>query len=68
MVGTLTALYDVGAVFGAIGAAFTGERLGRKRTLLLGTFFLIIGTVLMGSSYKRSQFMVARILTGIGIG
>lgn len=68
MVGTLTSLYDVGAVFGAIGAALTGERLGRKRTLLLGTLFLIIGTILMGTSYERIQFMVARILTGIGIG
>lgn len=68
MVGTMTALYDVGAVFGAIGAAFTGEALGRKRTLLLGTAVLTIGTVLMGSSYERVQFMISRIITGIGIG
>ena len=68
MVGTMTALYDVGAVFGAIGAAFTGEQLGRKRTLLLGTSILIIGTILMASSYGRAQFMVSRICTGIGIG
>lgn len=68
MVGTITALYDVGAVFGAIFAAFTAEPLGRKRTFLLGTAILIVGTILMGSSYERVQFMVARILTGIGIG
>ncbi|OAG42299.1 hypothetical protein AYO21_03467 [Fonsecaea monophora] len=68
MVGTMTALYDVGAVFGAIGAAFTGEQLGRKRTLLLGTSALIVGTILMASSYERIQFMVSRICTGIGIG
>ncbi len=68
MVGTMTALYDVGAVFGAIGAAFTGEQLGRKRTLLLGTTVLMIGTILMASSYERVQFMVSRICTGVGIG
>jgi len=68
MVGTITALYDVGAVFGAIFAAFTAEPLGRKRTFLLGTAILIVGTVLMGSAYERVQFMVARVLTGIGIG
>lgn len=68
MVGTMTALYDVGAVFGAIGAAFTGEQLGRKRTLLLGTSVLIVGTILMASSYERVQFMVSRVCTGIGIG
>ena len=68
MVGTMTALYDVGAVFGAIGAAFTGEPFGRKKTLLFGTGVLVIGTVLMGSSYGRVQFMFSRVLTGIGIG
>jgi MFS family permease len=68
MVGTITALYDVGAVFGAIGAAFTAEPLGRKRTLQLGTWILIVGTILMGSCYERVQMMVARVITGIGIG
>ena len=68
MTGTITALYDVGAVFGAIAAAFTAEPLGRKRTLLLGDIILIIGVILMGSSYERIQFMFARVVTGIGIG
>ncbi len=68
MVGTITALYDVGAIFGALGAAFTAEPLGRKRGLILGTAILIIGTVLMGSAFSRAQFMVARIFTGAGIG
>ena len=68
MIGTITALYDVGAVIGAVAAAFTAEPLGRKRTFLLGTTILIIGTILMGSSYSRAQMMVARVFTGIGIG
>lgn len=68
MVGTITALYDVGAVAGAVAAAFTAEPLGRKRTFLLGTVILIIGTILMGSAYERVQFMIARIITGVGIG
>ncbi|KAL6306483.1 general substrate transporter [Sparassis latifolia] len=68
MVGTITALYDVGAVFGAIGAALTSEPLGRKRTLILGSIILIVGTVIMGTSYERVQFMFARVITGFGIG
>ena len=68
VVGTLTALYDVGAVIGAIVAAFTAERIGRKHALVVGTIMLMIGTILMGSAYGRAQFMVARIFTGIGIG
>ncbi|KAF7862561.1 hypothetical protein EAF04_007434 [Stromatinia cepivora] len=68
MIGTITALYDVGAIFGAIAAAFTTEDLGRKRTLLLGAFIVMVGGILMGTSYERVQFMVARVITGIGIG
>jgi len=68
MQGTITALYDVGAVFGALGAAVAAEPLGRKRTLCLGAFVLAIGTIIMGTSYERIQFMVSRVITGIGIG
>lgn len=66
MVSTITALYDVGAVFGALFSAISAERLGRKRTLLLGSVLVIVGAVLMGSCYERVQMMVGRILTGIG--
>jgi MFS family permease len=34
----------------------------------LGTTVLIIGTILMASSYERIQFMVSRVCTGMGIG
>ncbi|RHZ70339.1 hypothetical protein CDV55_108421 [Aspergillus turcosus] len=68
MVSTITALYDVGAVFGAIFSAIMAEYLGRKRTLILGSVILVIGSILMGSCYERVQMMVGRILTGIGIG
>ena len=68
MIGTITALYDVGAFLGAISAAFTAESLGRKQTLLLGAASVIVGAILMGCSYERVQFMVARVITGVGIG
>ncbi|KAH9926349.1 general substrate transporter [Amylocystis lapponica] len=68
MVGTITALYDIGAIFGAIAASSSSEQLGRKRTLILGSVILIIGTILMGVAFERIQFMVARVVTGIGIG
>lgn len=67
MVSTMTALYDVGAVFGAIFAAVTAERLGRRRTLLVGSMFVIVGSVIMGASYERIQMMVGRVVTGIGM-
>lgn len=66
IVSTITALYDVGALFGAIAAAFTTERLGRKRSLLLGSFIVVIGSILMGTCFERAQMMVGRIVTGVG--
>jgi MFS family permease len=67
MVGTITALYDVGAVFGAILAAITAERLGRKRALIAGSVLLIIGCALMGAAMERIMMMFGRIFTGLGI-
>ena len=66
MMSTITALYDVGAVVGGIAAACTTEPLGRKRTLILGTAILLVGVILMGTSYERIQMMIARVITGIG--
>jgi MFS family permease len=68
IIGTIVASYDIGAVIGAVMAAFVGDPLGRKRTLILGAATLLIGSVLMGSSFEQGQFIVGRILTGIGIG
>ena len=68
MLSTITALYDVGAVFGAAGAAVVGDRLGRKRTLMLGCGVLIIGAVLMATCFERVQMMFGRVMTGLGIG
>ncbi|KAI0725550.1 hypothetical protein C8Q72DRAFT_588551 [Fomitopsis betulina] len=68
MMSTITALYDVGAIVGGLAAACTTEPLGRKRTLILGTAILLVGIILMGTSYARIQMMVARVITGIGIG
>ena len=68
MISTITAVYDVGAIFGAIGAAFVGDKLGRKRTLILGCVVLIIGSILMASCFEKVQMIIGRILTGIGVG
>lgn len=66
MTGTITALYDVGGVFGAIVAAFTVENLGRKRGLMVGAALIVVGSVLMGASVERVLMMVGRIITGLG--
>lgn len=68
LVGTVTALYDIGCFFGAIAAFSLGEILGRKRTILLGTTIMVVGAILQISAYSVAQMIVGRIIAGIGNG
>lgn len=43
---TVTAIYDVGCFFGAFVVFSIGGRLGRKKSILLGTTLMAIGTLL----------------------
>ncbi|KAI9926195.1 hypothetical protein ASPWEDRAFT_43563 [Aspergillus wentii DTO 134E9] len=65
---TVTAIYDVGCFFGAMLAFTMGERLGRKKSILLGSFIMAIGTIIQASSYSLAQMFVGRIVLGIGNG
>lgn len=68
LLGTVTALYDVGCFFGAVAAFSLGERLGRKKSILLGTTVMSIGAILQISSYGVPQMIVGRIVAGLGNG
>ncbi|KAI9368520.1 general substrate transporter [Aspergillus egyptiacus] len=65
---TVTAIYDIGCFFGAIIAFTWGERLGRKKAILLGTTIMAIGTIIKASSYSLPQMFVGRIVLGLGNG
>ncbi|CAI7673434.1 unnamed protein product [Penicillium manginii] len=65
---TVAAIYDIGCFFGAILAFTVGERLGRKKSILLGTVIMAVGTILQASSYSLPQMFVGRIVLGLGNG
>ncbi|KAJ5408032.1 Major facilitator superfamily domain general substrate transporter [Penicillium cosmopolitanum] len=65
---TVAAIYDIGCFFGAILAFTLGERLGRKKSILLGTVIMAVGTILQASSYSLPQMFVGRIVLGLGNG
>ncbi|KAK0667648.1 general substrate transporter [Cercophora samala] len=68
ILGTLTALYDLGAVPGALLAAVYSDHLGRKKTLLYGAALVGLAGIGMALSQDRIQFGIGRVLVGIGIG
>ncbi|KAE9991109.1 hypothetical protein Vi05172_g9895 [Venturia inaequalis] len=68
LLGTVTAIYDIGCFFGAILAFVVGDPLGRKNTILLGTTTMSIGAILQISAFGVPQMIVGRIIAGIGNG
>lgn len=68
MLSTVTAIYDIGCFVGALLAFTAGERLGRKKSILVGTTIMLIGTVLMSASFSLGQMFAGRIILGIGNG
>lgn len=68
MQGNITALYDIGCVVGSIICYFVGENLGRRTMLIKGGSIMIIGTIILASSYTIAQLIAGRIITGIGNG
>ena len=66
--GTVIALYTVGGMFGAMATSYIGDILGRRKTILMFSLVNIVGAVLMASSFSFAQFIVARIVIGLGTG
>lgn len=61
-------IIQVGCFFGAIAAFSIGERLGRKKAVLLGTTVMSFGAILQISAYSVPQMIVGRVVAGLGNG
>jgi MFS family permease len=66
--GAVIASFQIGALFGALSCLFLGDWLGRRKTIFIGAILTIIGEVLQVSSYNIVQFVIGRIILGLGIG
>lgn len=66
--GTVTSLFEIGALFGSLATMIFGNQLGRIRVSFISSIIVVIGAVLQASSYGVAQIIVGRIVTGLGIG
>ena len=64
VLGISVAAYNVGCFFGAITTIFIGDRLGRRKTIFLGSSIMVVGAILQCSSFSLAQFIVGRLVTG----
>ena len=68
MQGFITSIYELGCLTGCIASFAFSETFGRKNPIVVGTILVIIGAVLQTAAYERIQFMVGRVVGGIGTG
>ncbi|THC99814.1 hypothetical protein EYZ11_000744 [Aspergillus tanneri] len=72
MQATVTAVYEVGCLVGAIFALLFGELLGRRWMIIIGATIMILGVIIQVSAMPKSlplfQFIFGRVITGVGNG
>lgn len=59
---------EIGCLVGALSNLWIGDRLGRRKTIVIGGIIMIIGAILQATSFSYAQLVVARIITGLGNG
>lgn len=64
--GLLLGLVQLAGVLGGIPASIMGERVGLRRTMVLGLILLVAGTVISALATTSEVMMAARALEGLG--
>ncbi|MCJ1246521.1 hypothetical protein MMC30_003729 [Trapelia coarctata] len=66
--GFIVACFDLGAFLGSVASATFGERLGRRKSIAVGVLVMLAGALLQATAYTRAHMIVARIVSGMGMG
>ncbi|RDW78452.1 hexose carrier protein [Coleophoma crateriformis] len=70
--GFVTAIYEVGCLIGACFILTFGDRLGRRRSIMIGGIIMILGVIIQvtcSMGHRQTvQFIIGRTITGIGNG
>ena len=66
--GIAVAAYNVGCFCGAVSTIWIGDKLGRRRTIFVGSSIMIVGATLMAAAVNLPMFITSRLITGFGNG
>ncbi|KAJ1323114.1 MFS transporter SP family sugar:H+ symporter [Microdochium nivale] len=66
--GTMTSVYNLGCFAGALSTLWFGDKLGRPKTLIVGSCVIAVGAVIQAATYSATQMYVGRIVAGLGTG
>lgn len=60
----MTSVYNLGCFAGALSTLYSGDRLGRPKTLMLGSGVIALGAIIQASVYSAGQMYVGRVVAG----
>ncbi|PWY81753.1 sugar transporter [Aspergillus sclerotioniger CBS 115572] len=66
--GAINACFQLGALLGSLSCSYLGDSWGRRRTILLAASLALVGQVLQASAFALAQFVVGRVILGLGVG
>jgi sugar porter (SP) family MFS transporter len=66
--GISVAGYNLGCFVGSIICIFVGNKLGRRKTIFVGSAIMVVGATLQCTAFGLPHFIVGRLITGIGNG
>ncbi|KAK6465378.1 hypothetical protein DFJ63DRAFT_20251 [Scheffersomyces coipomensis] len=67
-IGLVISILEIGAMISSLLVAKMSDMIGRKRTVLVGTFIFIIGGILQSFAPNLWVFGVGRVFSGFGVG
>jgi MFS family permease len=56
----VVAIYEIGCLLGSFAIIGFGDKLGRRRAVLVGTLIMLVGTAIQASSTTLAQLIVGR--------
>lgn len=66
--GAINGMFQAGGLIGSLSCCEAADRLGRRRAIFLASCLSVIGGALQAGSVHVAMFILARFLTGMGIG
>lgn len=66
--GFMTGMLELGAFIGCLFLPYLADRLSRKWSLTVATFFFVVGAVIQTASMNYAALVAGRFIGGIGVG
>jgi MFS family permease len=68
VLGIVIGIFEIGCLMGALSCMYFGDRLGRRKTVVIGMGMLVVGGVLQTAAFNLGTLIAGRIISGIGLG